>query len=190
LRVIKNLFGLLSPIGWDIIPGGAGYAPNFPFPDRLILEYVDADSNFSGLRLVTQNGPSGVSPPSHGDEFTILTTKGFSHRTEYEFSTNAGQFLKTTKEDLKKIKVVPNPFFVTSAFDDRIMFTHLPNKCDIKIFTVAGDLVKTINHADELGIEYWDMKNDEGLEIAYGLYVYVVKTRDGEKHIGKFSVIR
>jgi hypothetical protein len=186
----SSYFGLLSPLGWDIIPGGAGYAPNFPFPDRLILEYVDADSNFSGLRLVTQNGPPTASPPSHGDEFTIRTTKGFSHRVEYSFSTQAGQFVNNNKVDLKKIKVVPNPYFVTSAFDDRVMFTHLPNQCDIKIFTVAGDLVKTINHTDDLGIEYWDMKNDEGLEVAYGLYVYVVKTNDGKKHMGKFSVIR
>ena len=70
------------------------------------------------------------------------------------------------------------------------MFTHLPNQCDIKIFTVAGDLVRTLKHIDDLGIEYWDLKNDEGLEVAYGLYVYVIKTRDGKKHIGKFSIIR
>jgi hypothetical protein len=183
-------FGLLSPFGWDIIPGGKGFSASFPFPDRLILEDVDADSNFSGLWLVTQNGPPNVSPPSHGDEFTILTRKGFSHRAGYEFSTKAGQFVNTSEVDLKEIKVVPNPYFVTSAFDDRVMFTHLPNQCDIKLFTVAGDLVRTLNHIDDSGVEYWDLKNDEGLEVAYGLYIYVVKTNDGNKHIGKFSIIR
>lgn len=187
-------FGLLSPLGWDLIPGGSGFITEFPYPDRIIMEYVNPDSVFSGLWLVTNNGPFFAIPPSHGDEFTIRTVKRFSHRVLYNFSTTSSSYTKTEKIDLKRIKVVPNPYFVTSAFDtktdNRLMFTHLPNQCDIKIFTVAGDLVKTIEHINDLGFEYWDLKNDEGLAVAYGLYVYVVKTRDGDKHLGKFSVIK
>ncbi len=185
---------LLSPLGWDLIPGGAGFAPGYPYPDRIIMEYITAESDTHGLRLVTQNGDSTAIPPSHGDEFTVRIFNPFSEEINYTFSTTAGSFSQTNKSDLKKIKVVPNPYFVTSAFDsrseNRLMFTHLPNECNIVIYTVAGDKVRSLYHNDDSSIEYWDIKNDAGLEVAYGLYVYVVKTNNGEKHIGKFSVIR
>jgi len=184
---------LLGPLGWDLIPGGAGYNPipgvqDF-WPDLLALS-ADTLGQFSTVWMKTQNGPDTAIAPSVGDEFTIELYKPFNEDVVYRFSTSASTYSNSLKSDLKKIKVVPNPYFITSDFKDRVMFTHLPNKCDIKIFTVAGDLVKKINHSNDLGIEYWDMKNDKGLEIAYGLYIYVVKTLDGNKHMGKFSVIR
>jgi len=70
------------------------------------------------------------------------------------------------------------------------MFTHLPNRCVIDIYNVAGDLVRTLNHENDTGISNWDLENDEGLTVAYGLYIYVVKTGNGEKQVGKFSIIR
>jgi hypothetical protein len=184
---------LLGPLGWDLIPGGAGYNP-VPgvqeFWTDILAFSTDTLGFGSYVWLKTQNGPDSAIAPSVGDEFTILLFKPFNEKVVYTFSTTAGTFAKTTEEDLKKVKVVPNPFFVTSAIDDRIMFRNLPNQCDIIIYTVAGDKVKSLYHKDNSSIEYWNLKNDEGLEVAYGLYVYVVKTNNGEKHIGKFSVIR
>lgn len=183
-------FGLLSPLGWDLVPGGTAYSAFFPYPDRIIMEYITAQNDTHGVRLVTQNGPDTAIPPSDGDEFTIRIFRPFTEEIVYTFSTTSGSFVQTTKEDLEKVRVVPNPYFVTSAFGDRIMFTHLPNQCDIKIYNVAGDLIRSLSHSNNTSTEYWDLKNDEGLEIAYGLYVYVVRANNGEKHIGKFSVIR
>jgi len=187
---LASPFGLLSPLGWDLVPGGTGYSPYFPYPDRIIMEYVTAENDTNGLWLVTQNGPATAIPPSQGDEFTIRIYNPFSEKVVYTFSTTAGTYSQTDAGDLEKIKVVPNPYFATSVFNDRIMFTHLPNKCDIKIFNVAGDIIRSLYHNDGSSIEYWDLKNDEGLEVAFGLYVYIVKTGNGEKHIGKFSIIR
>ncbi len=182
-------FGLLSPYGWDLIPGGAGYSPQFPFPDRIIMEYVDANGDTSGLRLVTNNGPADAVPPSHGDEFTIRIFKPLTNDVVYTFSTTAGDIRVADEATLKKIRVVPNPYFVSSSFDDRIMFTNLPNRCEIRIFNVAGDLVKTISHSGGSS-SFWDLRNQEGLSVAYGVYVYVVKTPGGGKQVDKFSVIR
>jgi hypothetical protein len=131
--------------------------------------------------------------PSDGDEYTILTQKPFSNifgTLRYTFSTTSGQYRAVNQDQLEEIRVVPNPYFVSSSFDDRIMFSNLPKDCEIRVFNVAGDLVKTIEHHSETGATYWDLKNEAGLAIAYGLYVYVVKTGNGEKHIGKFSVVR
>jgi hypothetical protein len=109
--------------------------------------------------------------------------------------------LKTTMND---IKVVPNPYVATNAMEPavsnpylnqrrRIMFTHLPASCRIKIFTVSGVLVNEldVNNPSDNGITHWDLTTKEGLEIAAGIYIYQVRsTETGDKKIGKFAVIK
>jgi len=40
------------------------------------------------------------------------------------------------------------------------------------------------------GFAYWDVRNKHGQDVAYGVYVYVVKTPGGKSHTGKLMVIR
>ena len=194
LRVEFPTSSLLGPLGWDLIPGGAGYNPNLIdgtnslWPDIIAL---NSDSlGTSHIWLKTQNGPATALAPSVGDEFTIIVNKPFNKNVVYTFSTTANSYSDIDRSDMKKVRVIPNPYFVTSAYEDQIMFTNLPNRCEIKIFNVSGDLIRTIHHGNDNGTTYWDLKNDEGLAVAYGLYVYVVKAENGEKYIGKMSIIR
>jgi len=107
------------------------------------------------------------------------------------------------------VKVVPNPYIVFNPWekttDQRfVRFTHLPNECTIRIYTVAGDLVRVIKHKDtntqpldQGGTETWDFTNQSpgsagtaisGQLIASGIYVYHVQSPVGEA-VGKFAVI-
>lgn len=194
----EDYFG---PPGWDLIPGGAGWNPNVPygdyFPDELGFYYYCIEGKdtlaVSAAHIRTQNGPETAIAPSDGDQFTITTFKPFSSRVKYRFSTNAPYI----EEDisLDDITVVPNPYIVSAGwekvwYEKKIQFNHLPQNCDIYIFTVAGERVVTIHHeSEDEGYEFWDLRNKDGLEVAYGLYVYVVET-SGKKKIGKFLVIR
>lgn len=204
-----------SPLGWDLEPGGAGYNPNYPWgyiwPDVLLLERKIHDpqsglEKFVGLKLFTQNFPSqyfsqGGFPkfrtavkPSDGDEFTIRTKKLFRSEIFYEFQTNP-PLLKSEKPDLSQIRVVPNPFIVRagwerSQYEGRLQFTNLPKECEISIYTIAGDHITTLLHNSLNNSEFWNLQNDSGVNVAYGLYVYMVKTPDGEKHTGRFVIIR
>jgi len=61
------------------------------------------------------------------------------------------------KNALDLIKVVPNPYYGNSTYenkrlDTRVRITNLPNKCTIKIFSLNGTLVKTIKR-DVSGLE-------------------------------------
>lgn len=194
LKVQFPTSALLGPLGWDLIPGGAGYNPNLIdgkntwWPDILALN--SDSSGTSHVWLKTQNGPETTLAPTIGDEFTITVNKPFNERVVYTFSTTANNYTDVDGSDIKRVRVVPNPYFVTSAFQDQIMFINLPNSCEIKIFNIAGDFIRTINHKNDDGLTYWDLKNDEGLAVAYGLYVYVVKAENGEKYIGKMSIVR
>ena len=199
-----------GPKGWDLNPGGKGYNPTpgvLQYPDELhflsspSINPLLPDTSLASVR--TQNFDSmeiaideqtvtipGI-PPAEGDEYSILTRKPFNNNVIYRFSTTSNQSKEITAEHLEDIRVVPNPFFVTSAFDDRIMFTNLPDQCEIKIFNVSGDIIRTLTHnGADSGSAFWDLKNDTGLAVAYGLYVYTVETDNGSKHMGKFSIIR
>jgi hypothetical protein len=116
---------------------------------------------------------------------------------------------------MKKIKVVPNPYICTNEMEPsvmnlnfnqrrRIMFTNVPAKCTIKIYTISGVLVDEIkvNHSAENsgaiysdsadnGSAVWDVLTKEGLEVAAGYYLYRVKSDiTGDEKIGKFAIIK
>lgn len=131
-----------------------------------------------------------------GTEFTLVTNKPLTSADRYQFSTVARSYAASAN-DLNAIRVVPNPFVVTSGFDisrDRheVQFTRLPESCTIKIFTLAGELVRTINHnraASGLSFARWDLKTEFGSEVAYGVYLYHVDSPVGEK-MGKLAIMR
>jgi hypothetical protein len=104
--------------------------------------------------------------------------------------------------DMDAIRVVPNPYVLSAPWDEarlgntpfgepirNLAFTHLPTPCTIKIFSVDGDLVQTLEHAGESGREEWNLLTSENRPIVSGIYFYHVKSALGEK-TGRFAVIR
>jgi hypothetical protein len=196
LRVVFPESELLGPLGYDLIPGGKGYNPiaGDMWPDNVRIR----DNNESWVNEVwlrTQNGPADATPPSPGDEYTLRTFKPFRQGITFQFQTAGSEQTAASSADLDAIKVVPNPYIVTAGwevdrFNRRLQFNHLPDRCTIDIYTLAGDHVVTIHHEDDSGDEFWDLTNKNGQNIAYGLYIYVVETPNGKKRIGKFLVIK
>jgi hypothetical protein len=82
----------------------------------------------------------------------------------------------------------PNPF-VPSEGHTTVTFTNLPSSCTIKIFTVSGELVKTIQENSGSGQNIWDVENDSNESLRSGVYLYVVKSSSDTK-TGKLVVIR
>ncbi len=106
------------------------------------------------------------------------------------------------KKNLDKITVVPNPYIVTNMMEPRIregynqqrrlLFNNLPAKCTIRVYTISGNLVKTIEVNNEYsnGSYHWDMLNNDGKEIGFGIYLYHVDAPGVGEHIGKFAIIK
>ena len=82
---------------------------------------------------------------------------------------------------LDSIKVVPNPYKANSDFNEtpnnrRIRFTHLPTSCQISIYTISGEHVKTFQHDAKFdGNAWWDLTNGHNQMVAPGLYIYVIE---------------
>lgn len=77
----------------------------------------------------------------------------------------------------------------TGTLAGGITFKNLPSLCAIRIYTVAGSLVKEINHTSGAGDETWDVTSDGGEPLATGVYLWVVES-NGSRKSGKLAVIR
>jgi hypothetical protein len=128
-----------------------------------------------------------------GDVFRIEGAGLNSSNDEFVF--NAGGIdVQSAKSELSRIKVVPNPYIAHAVWETKegirkIQFTHLPDVCTIRIYTLSGDLVKTIQHDNGTGTEDWDMLSVNQQGITTGVYFYHVQSKYGEK-MGKFAVIK
>jgi hypothetical protein len=106
---------------------------------------------------------------------------------------------------LNKIKVVPNPYVVTNVFEqplpqnvrgrgERIInFTHVPPSSKIHIYSSSGNHVRSLEHDGNLesGTVTWDVRTKEGLDVAYGVYFYVVEVEGiSDKKTGKIAIIK
>ncbi len=143
--------------------------------------------------------------PVPGETLEIRTHKPFLSSDILEFTTY-GQRIdpQLAKEQLDKIRVVPNPYVISNSWEPKspytsgrgpreLHFTHLPAKCTIRIFNVRGQLVREIEHntpniAD--GTEVWDMLTKDLLDISYGVYIYHVDAGELGQKTGKFAVIK
>lgn len=78
-------------------------------------------------------------------------------------------------------------------YSSGITFANVSNEATIRIFTVSGDLVRTIKHSDLLsaqpGQEIWDIRNSAGELVASDVYLYVVENERSRK-TGKLVIIR
>jgi len=144
--------------------------------------------------------------PKSGDIYRYDFSRSFSENDSIMFRVNGAIEVNTTKleEGMEDIKVVPNPYVMTNSMEPavankflnqrrRIMFTHIPAECEIRIYTSSGVFVDNIVVENESsnGIVHWDLLSREDLEIASGMYIYHVKSRiTGKEKIGKFAVIK
>jgi len=100
------------------------------------------------------------------------------------------------KDALAKINVVPNPYYGHSQYektriDNIIKLINLPVKCKIRIYTLAGTLIRTLEKDNDQTYITWDLKNDKNVSIASGLYIMHIDAPGiGERIIKWFGVMR
>lgn len=142
--------------------------------------------------------------PGLGDTLLLPVLKPFLSDDVYEFEVSSPKEDKSlASNQLDNIKVVPNPYVAAASWEPRntyssgrgdraIHFTHLPRNCTIRIYTVRGELVKTIHHESLItdGTADWDLLSKDQVDIAYGVYVYHIEADGIGEKIGKFVVIK
>jgi hypothetical protein len=98
-----------------------------------------------------------------------------------------------------KVSVKPNPYKkramfdnVTDASDHKVIFYNLPPTAKVTILDVSGQIVQVLNFAStglSNGTLFWNLFSKTGIEVASGLYIYVVEY-DGGQQVGYLSILR
>ena len=133
--------------------------------------------------------------PEVGEEVVISSYSPPQETDSYEFQIKLPRVKEAfTDTDLAGIRVVPNPYIVTAAWEFRtnvrqLRFMYLPPECKITVYSLAGVKVKEIYHVNGTGDEAWDLTSDFGEDLAFGVYLYVVSAGDAKK-VGKFALIK
>jgi len=116
----------------------------------------------------------------------------------YTFSPGTASFanLDKAREETERINVFPNPYYGVNSeelnkYNRFVTFSHLPTKATIRIFNLAGVLVKTIEKDNLDQFERWDLLNQNGLPVASGLYIVYIELPDlGTTKILKAAIIQ
>lgn len=149
---------------------------------------------------------SGAYRPKGGDTLFVSFFKPLTASDRFTFVSEVPAYNAGSAEaQMERVKAVPNPYVVTNVFEqplpsqirgrgDRVInFINLPPKSKIYIYTSAGAHVRTIEHDGDLldGSLSWDLRTKEGLDVAYGVYFYVVEAEGvGTKKYGKLAIIK
>jgi hypothetical protein len=97
------------------------------------------------------------------------------------------------------VGVRPNPYKRaalhdnrTQVYDHKLLFYNLPPQAKVTILDVSGQVIDVINFASSdasKGSFFWDMFSKDGIEVASGVYVYVVESPNNSM-VGYFSILR
>lgn len=172
--------------------------------DQLIFFEELKDSTLITWKLAFSGNDTTAYQPVVGDTFRINTTKPFRNGDIFRFTSTAAEVdKKLAASQLDRIKVVPNPYvgaaiwepknpFSTGRGDREIHFNNLPMECTIRIYTVDGELVQTIEHKGTFndGSESWNLLTKDNLDVSYGVYIYHVDAPNIGETVGKFAIIK
>jgi len=102
----------------------------------------------------------------------------------------------TAKDALDLIRVVPNPYYgycsyEKSQLDYKAKITNLPQTCTISIYNISGTLIRRFKKDSPLPYQDWDLKNEYGITIASGVYIFHIDAPGiGEKIVKWFGALR
>lgn len=145
-----------------------------------IFTYTDGDT----LKLRTSK------PFRTGDEFLVTVQKP---------TIQAGK----VAQEMNNIRVVPNPYVVQTNFEApvtpglvgrgerKIEFQNVPIGATVSIYTSRGEHIRTLTQDGSIfnGVIKWDLKSKENLDVAFGVYFYIVESSAGTKS-GKIAIIK
>ena len=172
--------------------------------DLIIIEYVNSQFKLTWrIQYRIPSAPVYVTPKP-GDIFRFTTSKPFYQGDYFQFITKSAKVeTSLAQNDLNRIAVVPNPYIGANAWEKRnlnysgrgerrIDFIHLPQVCTIRVYTVTGQLIKTLDKSGgpEDGSLSWNLTTEDGMDLAYGLYIFHVDAPGIGSYIGKFAVIK
>ncbi len=181
----------------DVSPGEAGH-------DAFFRGEGSASEVLARTVLVVHNGgsapPYNPSLPETGTVFRLVTNKPNQPGDVFTMSTvglGAQEPDQATKvARLDDIGIVPNPYrgaseYEVSQLSDQVRFTNMPDAATIRVFTLNGTLIKTIEkQSPGVATISWNLTTDHNLPIASGMYLIHFDVPNVGTKVLKFAVVK
>ena len=91
---------------------------------------------------------------------------------------------------------MPNPYKGASSYEvsqltDRVRFTNLPDVATIRIFTLNGSLIRTLEKQSAgVATLSWNLTTNNNLPIASGVYLIHIEVPGVGEKVLKFAVVK
>ena len=143
------------------------------------------------------NSPAKTAVQSDAQQVTLHDPLADGEHTFelYELSMNnrstlvhAVSFRVTAVPQLLQVYNFPNPFARQTAFTFIATGSQVPDEVRIKVYTVAGRMIRDIRMSPsqlQLGFNsiFWDGRDQDGDEVANGTYLYRITMKSGDKTV-------
>jgi hypothetical protein len=208
-----DLIAVIPKANVASLPAAPTSGFNYVYEDKDVLVGFQYWYYVSAYKEGTYTGPDGEtttriethSTNRNGASGLWSLTFPFGYNNaNYALATKLGgrQILTSAlapKGDVSKVVVVPNPYKRYALFDNRsqvyehkVGFLNLPPLAKITILDVSGQVIDQINFASNdpsNGSYFWDMFSKDGIEVASGVYLFVVESPTGIQ-VGQFAILR
>lgn len=192
---------------WADLQGGDRFYPVEDSPLSTDDRKKAASPWFDAIYVIALEKSDVNAQPAQGDKFVIdVDIYPYTADDVYEFTTKPGGVLTDTeqKEIFEKVNVFPNPLFgfnpatswtgnFSSPDEPFVTFSNLPEDVTIKIFSLSGQLLRTLTTDDKDSptspFLRWNLQNETGLRVASGLYIAIVSSPKYGEKILKFSIV-
>jgi hypothetical protein len=167
---------------FELAPGGAVPTAGTVWTMRSYIGYITGGNG----------GAGSLGPYAFTGEPRSFTALGATVRLTYSASN---VLAAATKGDLSQVHTVPDPYYVTNAFEQTtdtkvLKFVNLPADCIIRIYSSSGVLASLVEHHSATfgGSEDWNVRNRNNQVVASGVYFYHIEAGGGRR-VGRFTVV-
>jgi hypothetical protein len=168
---------------------------------KLVIQYPQESANkgsVENFRIYYLNESTGLWEIVPGEQ-KVDKEKRTVEATIKHFSVYRILQITSYASNLKDVYVYPNPYRPNdddlgngddsdSRFN-HIKFENITQTAKIRIYTVSGELVNTLEDKKDWAID-WYVDNNRGQRVASGVYIYIITDDDGNKKIGRVTVVR
>lgn len=183
---------------------GSSVSSNLPSPARISIAYPDANND----DIVDGNSAQATSLRLYSLDTGALVWNLLANsmldnpaNTVYadvpHFSFYALGSITSAVGSIADVFAYPNPYkpgsggaFGQSVYGAGIVFESLPARSSLKIYNLAGGLVRELSDDDGDGRCLWDAKNKDGARAASGVYLYLATSPAGDKKSGRVAIIK
>jgi len=143
--------------------------------------------------LISEHVTTGNSDYKTGGSYSLLGSAGqpgYGALRSANYSLNWGVInsWRPAQGDVSLSHAYPNPCN-SSKGCSTVTFTRLTLDATVRVYTISGELVRTIKKSSNIDSVGWDLRNESGRKVASGLYLYLSEG-GGTKKTGKLVIVR